>query len=75
MITDNNSKIWRFRDDMLNYYINQSSCKTFQDAEDRLNYLEKRIQELTEELEQLKRTSIHNDLPQSARMGYDSLCD
>ena len=68
MITDNNSKIWRFRDDMLNYYINPNSCRTFQNAEDRLNYLEKRIQELTEELEQLKRTSIHNDLPQSARV-------
>ena len=32
---------WKFREDMLGHYINGVSNLTFQDAEDRLNYLEK----------------------------------
>lgn len=35
-------KKWRFREDMLGHYINESSSRTFQDAENRLNYLEKK---------------------------------
>ncbi len=31
---------WRFRDDMLCHYVNGTSNLTFQDAENRLNYLE-----------------------------------
>lgn len=37
-------KKWRFREDMLGHYINNSSSRTFQDAENRLNYLEKKEQ-------------------------------
>ena len=37
-------KKWRFRDDMLGHYINGVSSRTFQDAEDRLNYLEEKEQ-------------------------------
>lgn len=37
-------KKWRFREDMLGHYINSVSNRTFQDAEDRLNYLENKIQ-------------------------------
>lgn len=38
------NKKWKFRSDMLNHYINSVSDKTFQDAEDRLNYLESKEQ-------------------------------
>lgn len=38
------NKKWRFRDDMLRHYINNISNRTFQDAEDRLNYLEEKEQ-------------------------------
>ena len=38
------NKKWKFRNDMLNHYINGVSDKTFQDAEDRLNYLEEKEQ-------------------------------
>ena len=34
------NKKWRFRYDFRGHYINDSSNRTFQDAEDRLNYLE-----------------------------------
>ena len=37
------NKKWKFRDDMLGYYINNGSNRTFQDAEDRLNYLESKL--------------------------------
>lgn len=37
-------KKWRFREDMLGHYINGASSRTFQDAEDRLNYLEEKEQ-------------------------------
>ena len=37
-------KKWRFREDMLGHYINGVSSRTFQDAEDRLNYLEEKEQ-------------------------------
>lgn len=33
-------KKWRFREDMLEHYINGVSSMTFQDAENRLNYFE-----------------------------------
>lgn len=33
---------WRFREDILSHYINPTSGNTFQDAQDRLNYLEKK---------------------------------
>lgn len=62
------SRLWSFREDMLNHYINGSSNRTFQDAENRLNYLEKKVYELEEELKEFKIKSIHNDLPQSARV-------
>lgn len=35
-----NNKKWKFREDMLGHYINNVSSNTFQDAEDRLNFLE-----------------------------------
>lgn len=38
------TKKWRFRDDTLGHYINSSSNRTFQDAEDRLNHLEEKAQ-------------------------------
>lgn len=37
-------KKWRFREDMLGHYINNVSNRTFQDAENRLNYLEEKEQ-------------------------------
>ena len=37
------NKKWKFRDDMLGNYINSVSNRTFQDAEDRLNYLESKL--------------------------------
>ncbi len=33
-------KKWRFREDMLGHYVNGVSNRTFQDAENRLNYFE-----------------------------------
>lgn len=36
------NKKWRFRYDFLGHYINDSSNRTFQDVEDRLNYLEEK---------------------------------
>lgn len=36
------NKKWRFRKDILHQYVCGTSSKTFQDAEDRLNYLEER---------------------------------
>ena len=49
---------WKFREDMLNHYINDVSSNTFKDAENRLNYLEEKeqllklkIEDLIEELE------------------------
>ena len=44
---------WKFREDMLNYYINGYSSNTFQDAENRLNYLEEKEQSLRLKIEQL----------------------
>lgn len=38
------NKKWRFRGDMLSHYINGVSNRTFQDAENRLNYLESKEQ-------------------------------
>lgn len=37
-------KKWRFREDIVFQYINDVSSSTFQDAEDRLNYLEEKEQ-------------------------------
>lgn len=37
-------KKWRFREDIVFQYINGVSSSTFQDAEDRLNYLEEKEQ-------------------------------
>lgn len=37
-------KKWKFREDMLCHYVNSVSNRTFQDAEDRLNYLEEKEQ-------------------------------
>lgn len=39
-----NDKKWKFREDMLCHYVNSVSNRTFQDAEDRLNYLEEKEQ-------------------------------
>ena len=36
------NKKWRFRYDFLGHYINDSSNMTFQDVENRLNYLEEK---------------------------------
>ena len=36
------NKKWQFREDMLGHYINDVSSRTFQDAENRLNYLEEK---------------------------------
>ena len=44
---------WKFREDMLNHYINGVSSKTFKDAENRLNYLEEKEQSLKLKIEQL----------------------
>ena len=44
---------WKFREDMLNHYINGISNKTFKDAENRLNYLEEKEQSLKLKIEQL----------------------
>lgn len=38
------NKIWRFREDMLGHYINSTSSRTFQDAENRLNQLEDKFE-------------------------------
>lgn len=37
---------WKFREDVLTQYINSSSSRTFQEAEDRLNYLENNIEQM-----------------------------
>lgn len=37
-------KKWRFREDIAFQYINGTSSRTFQDAENRLNYLEEKVQ-------------------------------
>lgn len=47
-------KKWEFRNDMLLHYINGSSIRTFQDAEDRLNFLEEKLSNVVEELKNLK---------------------
>lgn len=44
---------WKFRNDILGHYINSSSSRTFQDAENRLNYLEKE-QEIPNMREKIK---------------------
>lgn len=41
---DFGGKKWRFREDILSHYINSVSSKTFQDAENRLNEFEKRLE-------------------------------
>lgn len=41
---DFGEKKWRFREDILSHYINSVSSKTFQDAENRLNEFEKRLE-------------------------------
>ena len=46
---------WRFRDDMLFHYINADSIRTFQDAEDRLNFLEEKYSNVLEDLKSLKK--------------------
>lgn len=46
---------WRFRDDMLFHYINADSIITFQDAEDRLNFLEEKYSNVLEDLKSLKK--------------------
>lgn len=59
---------WRFREDMLNHYINGVSSNTFKDAENRLNYLEEKekllklkIEDLLEELEDETENRHMND--------------
>lgn len=47
-------KKWRFRSDMLFQYINGCSERTFQDAEDRLNFLEEKLLNIEEDLKNLK---------------------
>ena len=37
-------KKWRFREDIVFQYINGTSSSTFRDAENRLNYLEEKVQ-------------------------------
>ena len=51
-------KKWKFREDMLGHCINNVSSKTFQDAEDRLNYLEK-FYFTEKEIEQIKYALDH----------------
>lgn len=38
------NKTWSFREDLLGQYINSTSSRTFQDAENRLNQLEDKFQ-------------------------------
>ena len=59
---------WKFREDMLNHYINDVSSNTFKDAENRLNYLEEKekllklkIEDLLEELEDETENRHMND--------------
>lgn len=61
-------KEWRFRSDMLNQYINCSSCRTFQDAENRLNYLEENIKEL--EMLKAKNTPLNPIAPDGKHNHY-----
>lgn len=63
---------WKFREDMLNHYINEVSSNTFKDAENRLNYLEEKeqllklkIEDLIEELEDETEYRHMNDLEYS----------
>ena len=76
-----NNKRWKFREDMLGHYINNISSKTFQDAENRLNFLEEknnmdkylkvieaRIQSYKEALElneRFIRTDVDREMDQS----------
>lgn len=60
---------WKFREDMLNHYINDVSSNTFKDAENRLNCLEEKekllklkIEDLLEELEDETENRHMNDL-------------
>lgn len=53
-------KKWEFRNDMLLHYINGSSIRTFQDAEDRLNFLEEKLSNMVEELKNLKKCYDEN---------------
>ena len=76
-------KKWKFREDMLCYYVNSVSNRTFQDAEDRLNYLEEKellpdmrekIKEYMSELDEgIKACEIVNDL--IARIQYSMLLE
>ena len=63
---------WKFREDMLNHYINEVSSNTFKDAENRLNYLEEKeqllklkIEDLIKELEDETENRFMNDLEYS----------
>ena len=63
---------WKFREDMLNHYINEVSSNTFKDAENRLNYLEEKeqllklkIEDLIKELEDETENRHMNDLEYS----------
>ena len=63
---------WKFREDMLNHYINEVSSNTFKDAENRLNYLEEKekllklkIEDLLEEIEDETENRHMNDLEYS----------
>lgn len=62
-------KKWNFRSDMLIHPINSVSNRTFQDAQNRLNYLEEKeellklkIESLIEELESKTENRHMNDL-------------
>lgn len=52
-------KKWKFREDLLGHYINGVSNLTFQDAEDRLNYLEKLLDFTEMEIDQIKYALDH----------------
>lgn len=41
--------MWKIRDDMRNHYINGLSNRTFQDMEDRINYLESEFAKIEED--------------------------
>ena len=63
---------WKFREDMLNHYINEVSSNTFKDAETRLNCLEEKeqllklkIENLLKELEDETENRFMNDLEYS----------
>lgn len=46
------NKKWKIRSDMLGHYINNVSSKTFQDAENRLNYLENVLPDMREKVKE-----------------------